>query len=62
MIYTHVLNRGPAWGPEPRRPDVPLMGLRRLEYHPPGTGQISRDASPYIMAHRAGASCKPAER
>jgi integron integrase len=45
---------GPRWGPEPRRSDVPMMGLRHREYHPLGNGQISRDVSPYIMAHVPG--------
>ena len=50
VIYTHVLNRGPAGGAEPGRPNVHVMDLDRPDDHAAGTDQISREVVPYIIA------------
>ena len=41
---------GPSGGAEPGRPNVHVMDLDRPDYHAHGTDQISRGASPYIIA------------
>ena len=45
---------GPGWGPEPGRPDVPVMGLGRDEHQTTESCVISSGASRYITAHGPG--------
>ncbi len=44
----------PRSGPKSRRPDAPLMGLRRPKYRVPGMARYSATVSPYIIPHGAG--------
>ena len=44
----------PDRGPEPGRPDVPVIGPGSEEYRAAEDGVISRGASPYITAYSPG--------